>query len=155
MLASKITLYGTAVIRTPRTLFTCPSLHFSKPFALKLIQYSCPASTAVGAVTHDDTQTVSYTDRHRYHPWPEWVFFIDRLKTRGYLVESSASSSSNEDKDEIEDVTGGVGHTAAAEIVYRNINLVKHACLSFARDRYDVFKYVYLHFKVLNFVFKL
>ncbi|KAK9684250.1 hypothetical protein RND81_10G196600 [Saponaria officinalis] len=55
------------------------------------------------------------------HPWPEWVSFVDRLKSRGYFPQSSR----------------GLDH---ADLVYREFNLLKDPCLSFARDRFDIFK---------------
>ncbi|KAL8130247.1 hypothetical protein V2J09_019402 [Rumex salicifolius] len=52
---------------------------------------------------------------------PEWLTFIDRLKSRGYIVPTTTSS---EDRDD----------------VYKDMSVLKNACLSFARDRFDVFK---------------
>lgn len=71
-----------------------------------------------------DTAAVGDTDSAKFpphHPWPEWVSFVDRLKAKGYF---EGENSSNDE----------------SANVYRDMNLVKDACLSFARDRYDVFK---------------
>ncbi|EPS72027.1 hypothetical protein M569_02730, partial [Genlisea aurea] len=65
------------------------------------------------------------------HPWPEWINFVDRLKTRGYLnpkenpVDEGPSGSS---------VDGGGGGAA----LYTDAKLLKDPCLSFARDRSDI-----------------
>ncbi|KAK9115771.1 hypothetical protein Sjap_014718 [Stephania japonica] len=58
------------------------------------------------------------------HPWPEWTEFVDRLKKKGYLGEETAAAASEEES------SGGRS----------DLNLLKNACLSFARDRFDVFK---------------
>lgn len=59
------------------------------------------------------------------HPWPEWVHFVDQLKAKGYITPTAAA------------VENGGDESAA---VYRDLKLVKDACLSFARDRFDIFK---------------
>lgn len=105
--------------RTPTPL---SPLLFAKPFSpkpLRFLRYS--SSAAVDSLTADATETVCAS-----HPWPEWVTFVDRLKTKGYFIESPSVAN----------------HESDAESVYKDMNLVKDACLSFARDRYDVFKYV-------------
>lgn len=66
--------------------------------------------------------TGSYSDSH--HPWPEWVAFIDRLKAKGYLVGNPQ----------------GHGSAGADGNVYNDMNLLKDATLSFARDRFDILK---------------
>lgn len=58
-----------------------------------------------------------------HHPWPEWVAFIDGLKTKGYFIKPPPPAEEGESDD-----------------VYTDMNQLKDACLSFARDRYDVFK---------------
>ncbi|EYU33974.1 hypothetical protein MIMGU_mgv1a024769mg [Erythranthe guttata] len=62
----------------------------------------------------------------RTHPWPEWINFVDRLKDKGYLTLKAAAAVENAGS------SGGV--------VYTDMKLVKDACLSFARDRFDIFK---------------
>ncbi|KAK9106524.1 hypothetical protein Syun_022535 [Stephania yunnanensis] len=64
------------------------------------------------------------------HPWPEWTEFVDRLKAKGYLVEETASAAAASEEEEERSSGGGKS----------DLNLLKNACLSFARDRFDVFK---------------
>ncbi|XP_074271771.1 uncharacterized protein LOC141595697 isoform X2 [Silene latifolia] len=59
------------------------------------------------------------------HPWPEWVSFVDRLKSRGYFPNSSS---------------GDVDDSGDSDLVYRDLKLLKDPCLSFARDHFDIFK---------------
>lgn len=61
------------------------------------------------------------------HPWPEWVSFVDRLKTKGYFPPENAPTAEE---------TAEPG----ADSVYTDMNLLKDACLNFARDRFDIFK---------------
>ncbi|KAF3437175.1 hypothetical protein FNV43_RR19928 [Rhamnella rubrinervis] len=113
--ASKFLHFGNALFRSPRALSPAPSLLCTKSLSpsqsLRFLRYS--SSAAVDTVTAGSTEA-------SLHPWPEWVAFIDHLKSKGYFSESS-----------------GLDET---ESVYKDINLVKDACLSFARDRYDVLK---------------
>ena len=113
--ASKFLHFGTALFRSTRALSPAPSLLCTKSFSpsqsLRFPRYS--SSAAVDTITAGSTEA-------SLHPWPEWVAFIDRLKSKGYFSESSTLDE--------------------AENIYRDMSLVKDACLSFARDRYDVFK---------------
>ncbi|CAJ1952077.1 unnamed protein product [Sphenostylis stenocarpa] len=125
---SKLTLYGigTAVFRAHRTapVTANSSFLFFKPVPFpppRFLRRASCSSTAAAA------ETLPSVD----HPWPEWVSFVDRLNAKGYLPKSSSS-----------DDTGSV---------YTSINSLKDACLSFARDRYDLFKFVPFPFSFLNF----
>jgi hypothetical protein len=107
-------------LRTPTPI---SPLLFRKPFSpkpLRFLRYS--SSAAVDTLTADAAETLCAS-----HPWPEWVNFVDRLKSKGYFVESPPEAN----------------HEGDAESAYNDMNLVKDACFSFARDRYDVFKYVH------------
>lgn len=66
-----------------------------------------------------------------YHPWSEWVSFVDKLKTKGYLNDNAAAKAQEE--------AGNEGHGPEG-LVYTDMNLLKDACLNFARDRFDIFK---------------
>lgn len=114
--ASKFLHFGTSLFHFPKALSPAPSLVCAKSFSpsqsLRFIR--CSSSAAV------DTITPGSYEASLLHPWPEWVAFVDRLKSKGYFSESSVFDD--------------------AESVYKDMNLVKDACLSFARDRYDVFK---------------
>ncbi|XP_051115610.1 zinc finger protein VAR3, chloroplastic [Andrographis paniculata] len=63
------------------------------------------------------------------HPWPEWIKFVDSLKAKGYLTQKAAASED-----------GDSGSNNAGASVYNDMKLVKDACLSFGRDRFDIFK---------------
>ncbi|WJX67245.1 hypothetical protein P8452_51729 [Trifolium repens] len=108
----KLALYGTALFRYPRTQTVTTKLNYPFLFFKPLHRNHTSFSTAAAAATTSTAvETVSSVD----HPWPEWISFVDRLTSKGYLSKSDDS-------------------------VYSNINLLKDASLSFARDRYDVFK---------------
>ena len=119
MSASKLGLYGigTALFRTHRTVPVTvnSSFLFFKPIPFTPPQFLRRISSSSAAA-----ETLPSVD----HPWPEWVSFVDRLNAKGYLSKSSSSD-------------GTVS-------VYTNINSLKEACLSFGRDRYDLFKSVRL-----------
>lgn len=108
MSASKVLHLGTALFTRTRVPLSPVPLLFPK--SLRLPRYISSSA----AVTSDGTETLFSSDPH---PWPEWVTFVDRLKTKGYFTESPP-----------------------AETVYNDMGVVKDACLSFARDRYDIFK---------------
>lgn len=100
------------LFRTPLRLFNKPTPAFS---SLRFHRYS--SSGAVETVADSDTDASSSPV---HHPWPEWVTFVHRLKTKGYFE--------------------GANNVAVDDRVYTDMNSVKDASLSFARDRYDVFK---------------
>ncbi|OIW20154.1 hypothetical protein TanjilG_02134 [Lupinus angustifolius] len=110
--SSKLTLYYRLRTALSRTL--SPPTPFS-PFFHHRRRHHRSFSSPTAA-----TETLSSVDQH-CHPWPEWVSFVDTLNTRGYITKPSSSPS--EDRS-----------------VYANMNLLKDPCLSFARDRYDIFK---------------
>ncbi|PON44709.1 zinc finger protein [Parasponia andersonii] len=118
--ASKFLHFGIALFggsRRPSSV-AVPSILCPKPFLLSSSQsLRFPSYCSSAAV---DTVTAVGTECPPHHPWPEWMAFVDRLTTKGYF-----SQTLPEDE---------------ADTVYKNMNLLKDACLSFARDRYDVFK---------------
>ncbi|KAF5734031.1 zinc finger protein VAR3 chloroplastic [Tripterygium wilfordii] len=127
--ASRFSLFGSAALflRSRQPLILKSPCFFTKPFSLKHLQfYLYSSSTALDAVS---TETLS-----SHHPWPEWVTFVDHLKTRGYLTEAAPLKAVSE--------SGSFGDSDADKSVYRNINLLKDPCLSFGRDRYDIFKFL-------------
>ncbi|CAK7349583.1 unnamed protein product [Dovyalis caffra] len=131
--ASRFLLFGTSLLlRTTnngnphKTLSPFLSL---KPFPSFQFHLYCASSAATRAATatadNDITENLSFLQQERkqkQHPWPEWVTFVDQLKTRGYFMQTSGD----------DDIT--------SEIAYTDMNQLKNACLSFARDRYDVLK---------------
>ncbi|KAL6281695.1 hypothetical protein ACE6H2_018576 [Prunus campanulata] len=119
--ASKLIRFGTAALfHAPiRTLSATPSLHSLKPFAASQSLRFPRYSSSSAAIETIDSVTANSTEAPLLHPWPEWVAFIDRLKTKGYFTGTQPSESDD---------------------VYTDMTQIKDACLSFARDRYDVFK---------------
>jgi len=114
------------VVRIPNSLFSLSLLRFvgkrsSFSKTLHARPYTCPAIAAAEAAIESPTVTAPQgANRSNLHPWPEWVSFIDRLKSQGYFPQTSSASD------------GG-------DAEYCEMNLVKDPCLSFARDRYDIF----------------
>ncbi|KAL3637356.1 hypothetical protein CASFOL_019655 [Castilleja foliolosa] len=93
---------------------------------LKRYSSSCSASTVdfgSSTLTTDNSSSISS------HPWPEWVNFVDGLKAKGYLTQNAAPSENDGGADD----DGGL-------VLHTESKLVKDACLSFARDRFDIFK---------------
>ncbi|CAL5445278.1 unnamed protein product [Camellia sinensis] len=86
------------------------------------------SSAAVDNISGNSLETSS-SDSH--HPWPEWVAFVDRLQAKGYFAGNSSSAAAAEEE-EGEDGGGGG--------FYKDMNVLKDASLSFARDRFDIFK---------------
>lgn len=122
--ASKLFLFSAFPLRAQKPALI-PARLFTNHFrfsSLPLRRYC--SSTAIDTVTRCDTDSPSIS---ALHPWPEWVSFVDRLKAKGYFEGQNVS----------EDVAVKDGDSVR---VYTDMNLVKDACLSFARDRYDVFK---------------
>ncbi|KAL2344109.1 hypothetical protein Fmac_005394 [Flemingia macrophylla] len=109
MSASKLTLYEIGTALF-RTRRTAPATAPSLFLVFKPVPFLRRASSSSAAA-------LSSVD----HPWPEWVSFVDRLNARGYLTKPSPSDD---------------GDTAS---VYTEMNSLKDACLSFARDRDDLF----------------
>lgn len=144
-MASKFLLFGTSLFRTTtthKTLSSNPSFLTSKrfpSFSLHLRRY-CSSVAAADTVT-DNPQTVTSTQQQ--HPWPEWVTFVDRLKTRGYLVETSTK---DDDSNDISSDATVSSSSSTDSAVYTDINRLRNPCLSFARDGYDVFMFVPFHF---------
>ncbi|KAF9667529.1 hypothetical protein SADUNF_Sadunf15G0032600 [Salix dunnii] len=131
--ASRFVLFGTSLFHRAThnshphqilppffSLKTFPSLQFH-------LYCSSTAPTAATDTT-DITETLNsllQERKQKQHPWPEWVIFVDKLKARGYFMQTSTKE---EDGD------------ATSETAYTDMNQLKNACLSFARDRYDIFK---------------
>ncbi|XP_062118029.1 zinc finger protein VAR3, chloroplastic isoform X2 [Humulus lupulus] len=121
--ASKFLQLGTALFRghkAPSQLH--PSIIYSaKPFIPSQSQsLRFPTSSSYCSSAAVDTVTALDGAEDSRHPWPEWTAFVDRLTTKGYFSETLAEDE--------------------ADSLYKNMNLLKDPCLSFARDRYDVLK---------------
>lgn len=118
-------LLGHSVLHNPRSFSQPPLLKFHiacLPQSLHLKRCISAAATLNSGTSALSTDSVSA------HPWPEWVNFVDQLKAKGYLRQNAAAAENG----------GDTGDESAA--VYREMKMVKDACMSFARDRYDIFK---------------
>ncbi|KDP23941.1 hypothetical protein JCGZ_27101 [Jatropha curcas] len=117
MSASKFLLSGNLLFRpnTHKTLFPIPSFFSSK----SLHSHRYCSSAVLDTVDSDNTETPNSLSQE-HHPWPEWVTFVDRLKTNGYFA--------------------NIKNDSGTESIYKDVNQLKDPCLSFARDRYDLFK---------------
>ncbi|PWA87687.1 Zinc finger, RanBP2-type [Artemisia annua] len=73
------------------------------------------STTSASSVIDHDVSTGEPLQHH--HPWPEWVSFVDRLKVKGYINEKENGND-----------------------LYKDMTVLKEACLSFGRDRFDLFK---------------
>ncbi|XP_010461677.1 PREDICTED: zinc finger protein VAR3, chloroplastic [Camelina sativa] len=113
MSSSRIFLVGNTIFRPHKPSFPLSFNRFPSVVSLRYRCFSSDAATAVATTV--DSDLLSHPPPP--HPWPEWVTFVDRLKTKGYFTKDT------------EDDT-----------VYQEMNLVKDACLSFARDRYDLLR---------------
>lgn len=130
-----INLLGSSIFHkihsTPRFLSPIPHFRPLIPFpSVSLGFHRCCSSSA--AVLEDSANNYSPESslNPALHPWPEWVAFVDRLKAKGYI---SKSATGAEEKAK----TGG-GRGSGDGVVYTDMNLLKDACLNFARDRYDL-----------------
>ncbi|XP_038878457.1 zinc finger protein VAR3, chloroplastic [Benincasa hispida] len=131
MAAPKFLHVGTSISRT--TSRALSPLLFPRRLPPKLISFIKRISSTVldsaGSGGPDAPQPHSTLT---HHPWPEWVSFVDGLRTKGYLIEPPS-------EDATEDGTGGEAATPSVTD-YSDMNVLKNACISFARDRYDIFK---------------
>ncbi|GAB2219923.1 hypothetical protein Drorol1_Dr00007563 [Drosera rotundifolia] len=128
---------------SPISLTTTTTKPLSTPFPLlrlhKLHISLSPAAAAapISTSTVDDVVSLeaSASDSpHRpLHPWPEWIAFVDGLKSKGYTIESKATSNTTGSGEGEEE--GEVGSE-----VYTDMKFLKDGCLNFARDRLHIFK---------------
>lgn len=103
--ARLFTYIGPSILRTSQNAPKVPQLKLNKLLSPPSLRFHRCSYSAVATLESDDASA---------HLWPEWVSFIDRLKTKGYIQDASG--------------------------VYSDMKVVKEACLSFARDRFDIFK---------------
>ncbi|KAI3910386.1 hypothetical protein MKX01_034780 [Papaver californicum] len=119
-LSSKSSLSNT-LYYTPITLplSTTTTTKPYPPFQSFKICYSAAAS--IDEFPETGNETVDSDS----HPWPEWVHFIDKLKSKGYFNQSLL----------------GEGDVVTVNVNPRaDLNILKTACLSFARERFDICK---------------
>ncbi|KAM7482932.1 hypothetical protein LguiB_007515 [Lonicera macranthoides] len=121
--AKVFSLFGASILRRQRiSPSPIPPLRFTRPVPFPNLQFRLYSSAAaVDQIKIDTTETAV----NSHHPWPEWVTFVDRLKTKGYF---------HGEGDEINDGVSSDG------VLYKDMRVLKDACLSFARDRFDIFK---------------
>ncbi|GJT89976.1 zinc finger protein VAR3, chloroplastic [Tanacetum coccineum] len=106
-------LFETTTTTINRHPFRTSKLFY--PQTLHFRRYS--STTSASSVIDHDVSTNGGESLQHHHPWPEWVSFVDRLKLKGYI----------NDKENGNDL-------------YKDMTLLKEACLSFGRDRFDLFK---------------
>ncbi|XVF50444.1 hypothetical protein PTKIN_Ptkin04bG0100700 [Pterospermum kingtungense] len=126
MSATKFLLFNSSLNRPRKPLFLRFSWHLlsSKPFSsLSLPFHRYTSSAAALDTLNANTTEPPPHSASQPHPWPEWVHFIDKLKSKGYLVEDNSNAAASDAGNE-----------------YKDMNFLKDACLSFARDRFDLFK---------------
>uniref|UniRef100_A0A5B6ZYH4 RanBP2-type domain-containing protein n=1 Tax=Davidia involucrata TaxID=16924 RepID=A0A5B6ZYH4_DAVIN len=133
-------LFGASIFRYNTNLSPIPSIRFSKQFPSPTLRFcgcsfTSSAVEVVDTVSADNREPDSESDSP--HPWPEWVTFIDRLKAKGYFVESPPPAVAANDE--------GGDSTSSDGVDYKDMKLLKDACLSFARDRFDIFKSLSTH----------
>lgn len=93
------------------------TLHFHR------YAHSSTFSTSTSVIDAQVSVPAPESGVNLHHPWPEWVLFVDKLNSKGYLS------------------NGGVDTPQVAhKIDYRDMNMMRNACLSFARDRLDIFQ---------------
>ncbi|CAN1856411.1 Zinc finger protein VAR3, chloroplastic [Linum perenne] len=110
----------------PRSNFFFPVAPFLSVKPLHFQKHLCSTATATATVAAESLTP---------HPWPEWVAFINRLKTKGYLLEAKKPAA--------DDQTSEAATVSGKDddfVLYRDMNQLKDACLSFGRDRYDILK---------------
>ncbi|CAL9781727.1 unnamed protein product [Musa acuminata subsp. burmannicoides] len=62
------------------------------------------------------------------HPWPEWVQLMEHLLRKGYLDRSA--------------LRVGDASSSSSLSASKDSNLIRTACLNFARDRFDIIRYL-------------
>lgn len=126
MSASTFSFFSTSLtlVHARKPLFhpLSPLLFSSKSLPSLSLRFHRYTSSAAALDPLNANSTDPTNSESQSHPWPEWVTFIDRLTSKGYLVEANKAATSHAGND------------------YKDMNFVKDACLSFARDRFDLFK---------------
>ncbi|XP_042503144.1 zinc finger protein VAR3, chloroplastic-like [Macadamia integrifolia] len=120
------TLLKTPSSHSPSTFFP---LRFTKASSSTRLHFHGYSSSAALDNSIDSTEAPDS------HPWPEWVIFIDRLKSKGYFDDGVSSPVENGEGDGDNSTSANLGGHK-----YKDLNLLKNACLSFARERFDIFK---------------
>ncbi|XP_057480370.1 zinc finger protein VAR3, chloroplastic-like isoform X2 [Actinidia eriantha] len=126
-------LFGASIFHNRTTLSPSPPIRFNKLFPsitppLRFRRYaSSSAAIDTNSIPCINLET---TTSDSGHLWPEWVAFVDRLKAKGYVAAGDSSPAAPvEDEFSVSDKN-----------FYKDMNLLKDASLSFARDRFDIFR---------------
>ncbi|CAI9113682.1 OLC1v1014331C1 [Oldenlandia corymbosa var. corymbosa] len=122
--------YREAVEATFRVLTPFPS-------SASLRFHRCCSSAPVVEDSATTASVLESTLNSNSHPWPEWVAFVDRLKSKGYISHGVSAAEENAGSD---DDGAGAGGSGAGGVLYTDMNILKDACLHFARHRYDIIK---------------
>ncbi|KAK6148148.1 hypothetical protein DH2020_019060 [Rehmannia glutinosa] len=107
-------LPGPSILRNSCNSSHIPPLKVNKFCLVPSLRFKRNSSSAL---TLDFESSTLTTDSSAVfaHPWPEWVNFVDRLKTKGYITQNAALSEND----------GGVDNEGVA--VYTEMKLVKDA----------------------------
>eukprot|EP00262_Sarcandra_glabra_P009414 TRINITY_DN23792_c0_g1_i1.p1 TRINITY_DN23792_c0_g1~~TRINITY_DN23792_c0_g1_i1.p1 ORF type:complete len:412 (+),score=62.68 TRINITY_DN23792_c0_g1_i1:94-1329(+) len=97
-----------------------------KPAPLPSLQFYTSSSAAALDAPPESSEALS-------HPWPEWLSFIDRLKTKGYFDEPTIATTENEE-------SGGGDKGSEADVSLKDMHRLKNGCLNFARERFDILR---------------
>ncbi|KAF5176988.1 Zinc finger protein var3 protein [Thalictrum thalictroides] len=113
---------------------TTPLPSFSLSLKSHFFNKYTTSSAAIDILTDNsesETTTISSPSSFTSHPWPEWITFIEKLKSKGFLDETLLPVEDDDDEG-----------AAAASIgtSKKDLNLLRNASLGFARERFDIFK---------------
>lgn len=97
----------------------------TSPISSLLLKSRRSFCSAAAAAADDDAVSTAVA-----HPWPEWDQFVDKMRNKGYFAKTMEESS--------DAASSSSSYSAAA----MDLNRVKNACLSFARERYDIIRFV-------------
>ncbi|XP_058108097.1 zinc finger protein VAR3, chloroplastic [Magnolia sinica] len=109
-----------------RTLLSAPRPR-AKPSLLQRLQFHSDSSTAATA-SRAFADNPAEPSEAVNHPWPEWVNFLEQLKSKGYFDADDGTSLPTETEE---------GSSTAFP---KDSNRLKTACLSFARERFDILR---------------
>lgn len=119
------------IIRGPNPLSSLSFIRFGNkaipqfPHTILSSRFCTSSANSIStAPTSSQTLTSSVNHNH-HHPWPEWMAFVTRLNSLGYFPKSSSDAA------------------VVSEFNYGEIDVFKDPCLSFARDRYDLFRLLF------------
>ncbi|KAJ6843933.1 zinc finger protein VAR3, chloroplastic [Iris pallida] len=108
----------------------------SRSTPLSLLRLCSSSSSSVAAA--GEAEASSAASSSLAHPWPEWDQFLEKMKSKGYF-HRTIETAAGDDKS---DGAGGGGGEAVSggRGFFSDQNRVKNACLTFARERFDILR---------------